>query len=904
MAVERISRTQRDLQRLDGRRGPKAKHAVTWGDIDELLAEIAVRSKASGGKFTKAIGAGDDIKFEDILGELDVDKIVSPVIGAPTGLTISSSVNEETGISFIYVDWDDVEGSSGYELGFVIDGGGEFVVPAPTSFFQNSVIAGQTITVRLRSINALNVPGPWSSPVSHVAQEDTTPPPVPTGLEITPAFNGFWIKWDRSPAADIARYEVYESSTPTPAPTASTNPTFTSASPVFFRGSLPNGATRYYWIRAVDYSENASAWSARITATTVTDPGELLDLLQGQITESQLFADLGARINLIDGPAAMLGSVAQRLAAEAQTRADEIAAEALARGTAITNEQTLRQSADDALAQQIETISSVAGSNTAAIQTEQTARATADNVIATDVTALDTRMTTAEGNVSANASAVSSLDSRVTSAEGAISSTSSDLTALQNTVNNPSTGVSANAAGVTALSTAVGDLDDGIAAVSGRTTALEATVNNPTTGVTATAGALDTLETAVNNSVSGLSATATKVNNLQATINDPVSGLAQTYAALQQEADVRADQTGDLFAQYTVKTDLNGYVSGFGLASQAPVDGTPSSSFIVRADTFSIANPSGPSISPQLPFIVRTSGTVIGGQYVPPGVYIRDGFIQNGTISNATIADATITDAKIQELSATKLIAGTQIANNITVNGQALGTIQNNADNPAARINAASTNILPGKITLTGAATLLNWTASADRTKIDGGRIYTNSIEADSIDTTSLAADSAFITNLTSTGTSFMNQLLVKTANIDDAAIKTAKIDDLAVDTLKIQDNAVSVPLSQTLTSQIVGNGAYQEVQFLWHTMDEPGEVMIIWSGGQGYSSGDTNVSHQLRIGGSPTVSRGGLFANDTAVILYSTFLNAGTRKFSIFWKANSTVTHFSRTMTILGVKK
>lgn len=455
MAVERISRTQRDLQRLDGRRGPKATHAVTWGDIDELLAEIAVRSKQSGGKFTKAIGArdGDEgIKFEDILGDLDVEKIESPVIGAPAGLTITSSVNEETGISFIYVDWDDVAGSSGYELGFVIDGGGEFVVPAPTSFFQNSVIAGQTLTVRVRSINKLNVPGPWSATVNHVAQQDSVPPEVPGNVTIDPAFNGFWFKWDKSNAADISRYEVYESASGSPAPSASTNPTFTSASPLFFRGAVGNAVRRYYWIRAVDYSENASDWSTRVDARTL------------HISED----DLG----------------------------DEV-------------------------------------------------------IVARHLT------------------------------------------------------------------------------------------------------------------------------------------------------------TGELI-----------------------------------------------------------------------------------TLS-AQIKDAIISDAKIENLSAAKLIAGTQIANNITVNGQALGTIKDNADNPAARINAASTNILPGKITLTGSATLLNWTASADRTKIDGGRIYTNSIEADSVDTTSLAADSAFITNLTSTGTSFMNQLLVRTANIENGAIKTAKIGDLEVDSAKIANLTV-----------------------------------------------------------------------------------------------------------------
>jgi hypothetical protein len=491
----------------------------------------------------------------------------------------------------------------------------------------------------------------------------------------------------------------------------------------------------------------------------------------------------------------------------------------------------------------------------------------------------------------------------VTSAEGAITSTSSDVTALQNVVNNPSTGVTANAAGVTALSTAVGDLGSDVVAVSGRTTALEATVNNPTTGVTATAGALDTLETVINDSVSGLSATATKVNNLQATINDPVTGLAQTYAALQQESEVRAEQTGDLFAQYTVKIDLNGYVSGFGLSSEAPVDGTPSSEFVVRADSFSVA---GTGAEPEIPFIVRTSGTTIGGQYVPPGVYIRDGFIQNGTITNATIANATISDAKIANLSAAKLTAGTAIANNITVNGQSLGTVQSNANNPAARINAASTNILPGKITLTGSATLLNWTASADRTRIDGGRIFTNSIDADAINTTSLTADSGFITNLTSTGTSFMNQLLVRTANIDDAAITSAKIDDAAVDTLQIAGNAVIVPLFAEGLLKTGGTG-FQDLAVGTLTLSTPAPLVILWSIEHGYSTfPGVDWDYRLVLDGVVIAARFGMsFGNDfPSSVYYMPSQSAGQHEVKLQWRGATSEIDARGRIVVLGVQR
>jgi len=128
-------------------------------------------------------------------------------------------------------------------------------------------------------------------------------------------------------------------------------------------------------------------------------------------------------------------------------------------------------------------------------------------------------------------------------------------------------------------------------------------------------------------------------------------------AAVQTEITTRATQTGELFAKYTVKIDTNGYVSGFGLASTAN-NATPFSEFIVRADSFAIASPSGPGIAPAEPFIVRTTPTTIGGVSVPVGVYMQDAFIQNGTITNAKIANLAVDDAKIASLSVSKLTAG------------------------------------------------------------------------------------------------------------------------------------------------------------------------------------------------------------------------------------------------------
>ena len=154
---------------------------------------------------------------------------------------------------------------------------------------------------------------------------------------------------------------------------------------------------------------------------------------------------------------------------------------------------------------------------------------------------------------------------------------------------------------------------------------------------------------------------ATTRQSADTALSNSITTLSSTVAnnttAIQTEATTRANADGTLFAQYTVKIDTNGYVSGYGLASTSS-GATPTSTFAVRSDAFYVASPSGPGIAPAMPFIVRTTATTINGVSVPAGVYMTDAFIQNGTITNAKIGNAAIDDAKIANLDAAKITTG------------------------------------------------------------------------------------------------------------------------------------------------------------------------------------------------------------------------------------------------------
>lgn len=62
-------------------------------------------------------------------------------------------------------------------------------------------------------------------------------------------------------------------------------------------------------------------------------------------------------------------------------------------------------------------------------------------------------------------------------------------------------------------------------------------------------------------------------------------------AAIEQAFTTQKTVNDGLYAQYSVKIDSNGYISGFGLSSTL-VNSTPFSQFAIRADRFSITNPS------------------------------------------------------------------------------------------------------------------------------------------------------------------------------------------------------------------------------------------------------------------------------------------------------------------------
>ena len=274
----------------------------------------------------------------------------------------------------------------------------------------------------------------------------------------------------------------------------------------------------------------------------------------------------------------------------------------------------------------------------------------------------------------------------------AIGANGSAIITLQNTD-------ATQATQINALGTRLGSAESSITTIN-QTTASQATtitqlqakdsshdssITNLNTVTANQATSISSLTTRTSNSESNITSLQTTTSNQATSISTLSSQVGTNTAAISTQSSV----IGGLQAQYMVKTDVNGYVAGFGLYNNGPGD----SGFLVRADKFAIGFPGN---SNRIPFYVDSSGTYLYTAFIKDATIttakigdaqittakigtaqittatiadaaITTAKIGTAQITTATIADAAITNAKIGSLAADKITTGTLDAANLTV---------------------------------------------------------------------------------------------------------------------------------------------------------------------------------------------------------------------------------------------
>ncbi|WP_407488268.1 TipJ family phage tail tip protein [Acinetobacter baumannii] len=272
--------------------------------------------------------------------------IVNPTIQDPVTdvvVTGESRVDQGINVATMIVSWAQAKGAVKYQVEWRKDDGSWIKLPITgnNSVEVPGIYAGQ-YQARVTAISAFEIASlPVYSTLTELSGKQGLPPKL-AFIQATGILFGIKLDWGfpATGALDTAYTEIQVS------PDGTSNiaqlglfayPTTTHA----IQGLQPN-LTQFYRGRLIDRIGNIGPWSDWTHATTSADATDVLELLNDQISETQLSQDLKTKIDHIETIDAEIGPLKQDI----QNTKDRIAQEVVDRQNAI-------QQAKDGLSQQI-----------------------------------------------------------------------------------------------------------------------------------------------------------------------------------------------------------------------------------------------------------------------------------------------------------------------------------------------------------------------------------------------------------------------------------------------------------------------------------------------------------------------------------------------------------------------
>ncbi|MDA3442626.1 phage tail protein [Acinetobacter bereziniae] len=433
-------------------------------DLATMKFRVVSISQDEQHQFTITAIQHNESKFDAIDHGAFIDdrpiSIINPTTQDPVeSVSISSEQMVQQGMSVetMVISWPQAKGATKYQVEWRKDNGTWLKLPLTGN--NSAEIAGiyaGKYEARVIAISAFDISSlPTYSNLTELTGKQGKPPKV-AFIQATGILFGMKLDWSYpTNALDTAYVEIQVS------PDSKSNiatlgsfayPTTTTV----IQGLQPN-LTQFYRARLIDRIGNIGDWSDWTNGTTTSDAKDVLELLDGQITDSQLNQDLISRIEvgaeakdlvvevnkIATATSLQVEKLTNELTAETAQRRDETKAlnDALTQETiqrregikalneGLTQEITRSKDADQS---QIETLDNYKASidgSLSNVQTRISTIATATEANTSKLTALDSAM---EGK--ADASIVQNLKNDVVTIGDQVKSQSSIITGLQNTV--------------------------------------------------------------------------------------------------------------------------------------------------------------------------------------------------------------------------------------------------------------------------------------------------------------------------------------------------------------------------------------------------------------------------------------------------------------------------------------
>lgn len=188
-----------------------------------------------------------------------------------SGLTVTGggrTQGDGTFINSALVNWNDVTNAflDYYDVEWkaVADSVYSATTASSNDIELSPLVDGVQYIIRVRAVTNAGVRGDWAT-TTFTGGGDVTAPGLPTDVAATGAFKYITISWTNPADTDLNYVEVYENSINS---TSGAILVGKSAGDSFVRTNLGLEVTRYYFLKAVDYSGNKSDFTTGVSATT------------------------------------------------------------------------------------------------------------------------------------------------------------------------------------------------------------------------------------------------------------------------------------------------------------------------------------------------------------------------------------------------------------------------------------------------------------------------------------------------------------------------------------------------------------------------------------------------------------------------------------------------------------
>lgn len=449
-------------------------------DLATMKFRVVSISQDEQHQFTITAIQHSESKFDAIDHGAYIDdrpiSIINPTTQDPVeSVTITSDQMVQQGMSVetMVISWPQAKGATKYQVEWRKDNGTWLKLPLTGN--NSAEIAGiyaGKYEARVIAMSAFDISSlPTYSILTELTGKQGKPPKV-AFIQATGILFGMKLDWSYPEnALDTAYVEIQVS------PDSKSNiatlgsfayPTTTTV----IQGLQPN-LTQFYRARLIDRIGNIGDWSDWTNGTTTSDAKDVLELLDGQITDSQLNQDLISRIEIgseardlvveVNKIATAAHSQAQiltnALATETAERRDEI--KALNEG--LTQEVTRSKDADRSQTEILDNYKASIDGTLSNVQTRV-------NTIATETEANTSKLISLDSVIEgkADAAVVQNLKNDVLVIGDQVNSQSSIISGLQNNLAGK-----ADASALTALDSKVATLDGNVVSQGQAITALE-----------------------------------------------------------------------------------------------------------------------------------------------------------------------------------------------------------------------------------------------------------------------------------------------------------------------------------------------------------------------------------------------------------------------------------------------